>query len=886
MARQLAHKPDQFQQQAIDSTARGIRIVAPAGSGKSETLARRVAKRIEQDGIDPRRILILTFDNAAKKSLSGFFGDLLDRRQMPQIRTFNGHGNQILRDYFPTEKSELTGNIPSTEVRDLYRSTDARGYDFPVLGWDGVPRSLRDVFIALKNQGYFPGRDGERDKQTQWLRDEYLRLPREGESASFDDYWGMPAAVVMDDSYAAQLGGVITAFGEFEASMRALGRMTFEDQKARAVQQLFLSRSACTRLQAEFDEIVVDESQDISRLDAMLVYYSAGPATLIVLAGDDDQTLYEWRNAHSLYLRHPEMVFKNIEFETIHLNLNYRSPQEILGPAVRLISHNVERIEKSPSSGVKTQGELQVLPAGSKKVHDTDLVQGIKATIDAGTKAENIAVLCHPRDSRVLETPLKALLEREGIPVAEVDRDEQLTKPGVWIRSFLKAKGRQWEVVFIPDLSDREVPDVESVRKGEIESIRRRFYVAMTRARHKLVLSYVRGGEVDRIDYTAEGEVVSTNGASRFLFEAGVVQAAEAVVTLEIPETKPALMPAEPAPAPPAGTLPPAPPVPVAATEKPADRPVFTPEPRPEPVVAKPPIPSPAPPARKTRLKEWDPRADDTRKLVKARSEWEAGDFDTAILCAWKPVESALRRMVTMPTAPKSADMITVIDEALVQGVIDVPWKNNLHLWRQVRNMAFHDDQQKSRFTPAQFKDYGYQLVDGASGFFEHLAEHNAPKQLVLETQDEFLIKLTNLVTLIQLDKPSPTKKKPIRAIRFDPELNQFEVLAMQLLMVLRDVRFYVPEDYRWSTSPIIGKFVVDAVGHLPGKMSPLGTNRLRMQPGEQLNQLMARFSRMVQQEAGDTNPGEFMKQRLEDGLQLGNGNFHAGLKLNPRVKV
>ena len=112
--------------------------------------------------------------------------------------------------------------------------------------------------------------------------------------------------------------------------------------------------------------------------------------------------------------------------------------------------------------------------------------------------------------------------------------------------------------MFIPDLSDREVPDVESVRKGEIESIRRRFYVAMTRARHKLVLSYVRGGEVDRIDYTAEGEVVSTNGASRFLFEAGVVQAAEAVVTPEIPETKPALMPAEPAPAPAPrdGTLP------------------------------------------------------------------------------------------------------------------------------------------------------------------------------------------------------------------------------------------------------------------------------------------------------------------------------------------
>ncbi len=313
---------------------------------------------------------------------------------------------------------------------------------------------------------------------------------------------------------------------------------------------------------------------------------------------------------------------------------------------------------------------------------------------------------------------------------------------------------------------------------------------------------------------------------------------------------------------------------------------VAKPEAQPAPVVAKPTAPSPAPPVRKTRLKDWEPRADDTRKLVKARSEWEAGDFDTAILCAWKPLESALRRMVSIPASQKSADMMTVIDEALVQGVINVQWKDNLHLWRQVRNQAFHDDQQKARFTPAQFRDYGFQLVDGASEFFVHLAERHAPKQLGLETQDEFLIKLTNLVTLIQQDKPSPIRKKPIRAIRFDPELNQFEVLAMQLLMVLRDVRFYVPDEYRWSSSPIVGKYVVDAIGHIPANFRTRGDNRLRMQPGEQLNQLLARFDRMVMQECGDGNPGHFIRQRLEDGLALENGNFHAGLKLNPRSRV
>lgn len=865
MVSQLAHKPDQFQQQAIESTARGIRIVAPAGSGKSETLARRVAKRIDQDSVDPRRILILTFDNAAKKSLSGFFGQLLDRRQMPQIRTLNGHGNKILTEYFPEEKAHLIGNIPGSDARELIRKFNSIGYEYPVLTWDGVPRPLTEVFQALKNQGYYPDREGERDKQTQWLRDEYLRLPREGESASFDDYWGMPAAATLDDSYAGQLGGVIDQFAKYDQALRGLGLMGFEDQKARAVHQLWRSKAICQRLQAQFDEIVVDESQDISRLDAMLVYYSAGPETLVVLAGDDDQTLYEWRNAHSLYLRRPEIVFKDIEFETIHLNLNYRSPQEILGPAVQLISNNVERIEKSPSSGVKHAGELLVQPAGSKRLLDEALLQGIRDEIAAGTLPEDIVVLCHARNSSQMEKPTAEMLQRAGIPVAETDRDEQLTRKGVWIRSFLKAKGRQWEVVFIPNLSDREVPDIETVRKGEIESTRRRLYVAMTRATRKLVLSYIRGGEFDRIDYTAEGDVVATNGASRFLFEAGLVKPGEPVAAAAPIETP-------------------------VAEDTSSEPPSQTPEPEPKPtpvVVKKPEPPSPAPPpVKRGRLKDWEPRADDTRKLGKARSEFAAGDYDTAILCAWKPVESVLRRMVKIPASEKSLDAVALIDEAVVQRVVDMTWKDDLHLWRQVRNQAFHDETKKGRFSPEKFKDIGFSLVDRAPEFFAHLAERHAPKQLVMETPDEFLTKLTNLVTLIQQDKPSPIKKKPIRAIRFDPDQNQYEVLAMQMLMVLRDVRFYVPDEYRWSSSPIIGKFAVDAIGHLPDNMKPNGGNRLKLQAGEQLNQLLARFDRMVSQECGDTNPGEYVKQRLEDGIKLENGNFHAGLKLNPRVKV
>jgi hypothetical protein len=155
-----------------------------------------------------------------------------------------------------------------------------------------------------------------------------------------------------------------------------------------------------------------------------------------------------------------------------------------------------------------------------------------------------------------------------------------------------------------------------------------------------------------------------------------------------------------------------------------------------------------------------------------------------------------------------------------------------------------------------------------------------------LETQDDFVRRLSNLVTQIQLGQASPITGRPLRALRFHPDHNQFDVLAMQMLMVLRDVRFYIPEEFRWSSSPLIGNYSVSTMGHLPTGFRTRPTNRLRMDPGEQLNQLMSRFDRIVQQECDNGDPARFLRERLVDALALENGNFHSGLKLNPRPPV
>ena len=111
------------------------------------------------------------------------------------------------------------------------------------------------------------------------------------------------------------------------------------------------------------------------------------------------------------------------------------------------------------------------------------------------------------------------------LPWAEVPRTDskQTSAVGVTVDTMRKAKGRQWRVVIISGCSDAHIPGPQSMRNGDTESERRMFYVAMTRPSERLIIGY-GCRRVDRHCLSYFGrEIVGTNGASRFLFESGLV---------------------------------------------------------------------------------------------------------------------------------------------------------------------------------------------------------------------------------------------------------------------------------------------------------------------------------------------------------------------------
>lgn len=138
--------------------------------------------------------------------------------------------------------------------------------------------------------------------------------------------------------------------------------ITLEDQKYWALRLLDNQyKDGKSFLAANrYHHILVDEFQDINPLDLMLInkLVAANKSTLSII-GDDDQAIYEWRGSSPKFIVKPEAFFEN-SFETFILNVNYRSPYNIVELSQKLITKNKIRVPKESIAFSKEKAKIEI----------------------------------------------------------------------------------------------------------------------------------------------------------------------------------------------------------------------------------------------------------------------------------------------------------------------------------------------------------------------------------------------------------------------------------------------------------------------------------------------------------------------------------------------
>ena len=308
------------QKEAVLSDDQYLRIIAGAGSGKTRVLTMRIAHLIEDEDVRPDRILAITFTNKAANEMKQRIADMIAPSfYRPWISTIHSLCVRVLREDisslgYPKNFTIMDGDDQKSLVKEACRKLE--------LDSDSLtPSSLVNyisnnktaevsVDAAMKIAGHFSD-DIDRAKVYQY----YMERQKQMYALDFDDL----------------ILFTVRIFRDFP--------------------------SIREKWQRRFEFILVDEFQDVDRLQYRLIRYLCNDQTSLYVVGDPDQTIYTWRGARIGYLLNFDKRFDNVK--TISLLTNYRSTPEILNCANSLIDKNSIRMKKDL---------IPVLPSGTKPV--------------------------------------------------------------------------------------------------------------------------------------------------------------------------------------------------------------------------------------------------------------------------------------------------------------------------------------------------------------------------------------------------------------------------------------------------------------------------------------------------------------------------------------
>lgn len=297
------------QAEAVKITSGPLLILAGPGSGKTKTLTHRIAHLIANCGIKPDEILAVTFTNKAAKEMRSRLARLLERENswyfMPFMGTFHGICVKILR--------ESGTAIQIDEKFVIYDESDRLGL---------VKRSMRDLNISdreVKPQLAVAVISSNKNKM-------------------------ISSAEALDQARGQRQKLLAMIYERYEIMRQSANALDFDDLLLEVV-RLFRTKLKVRALwQERFLHILVDEYQDTNYAQYQIVKMLVNEQQNICVVGDDWQSIYSWRGADFTNI----LNFKRDwpEAKEVKLEQNYRSTNNILQAAQRLIEQNQQRTDK------------------------------------------------------------------------------------------------------------------------------------------------------------------------------------------------------------------------------------------------------------------------------------------------------------------------------------------------------------------------------------------------------------------------------------------------------------------------------------------------------------------------------------------------------------
>ena len=307
---------DSAQKKAIEHYQGPMLVLAGPGSGKTLVITRRTQWLIEKAGVAPGNILVVTFTRAAAGEMRSRFDKRMDGRHLPvSFGTFHAIFFTILKYAYQYKVENIL--------------TEEEKY--------GV---LRDIVHQI---------DVEMDDEKDFLMNIASEISQvKGDMMPLKHFYSSNCSKdVFDEIYEA-----------YDRKLKRMRRVDYDDMLVQTW-QLFKERPDILQAwQKKYTYILIDEFQDINRIQYEIIRMLAAPENNLFVVGDDDQSIYRFRGAK------PEILLgftKDYpDAQTVVLNHNYRSTGSVVKRAEALIRNNEHRYAKNMTATRETGEEVLV----------------------------------------------------------------------------------------------------------------------------------------------------------------------------------------------------------------------------------------------------------------------------------------------------------------------------------------------------------------------------------------------------------------------------------------------------------------------------------------------------------------------------------------------
>ena len=399
------------QQEAVLHSEGPLLILAGAGSGKTRTVTRRIA-RLVADGVSPEAILAITFTNKAASEMRERVEVLLE-----------GPGQRLLRRAAERRPQVAVSTFHAFAVRLLRRYSARLGFTpgFSILDPGDQLGVVREAMIAARID------------------------PKRFSPPDIRDGLGRAKELLNDEAYEREATSelkraVCAVLPQYRRLCQARDAMDFEDLVGKAVSLLEQEEDISRAVQEQLRYVMIDEYQDTNHAQYRLAQALTVERRNLAVCGDPDQSIYGWRGADMENILRFEDDYPGTK--VVLLEHNYRSTATILQASNHLIEHNSARKDKQlrPTGAVGVKIEVvQCLDAAQEANY---VARKALEAIEDGYPAGEIALIYR---AKIHARAYEEALIRHEVPCATVGATSFFERSEIkdalaWIRLSLNAR--------------------------------------------------------------------------------------------------------------------------------------------------------------------------------------------------------------------------------------------------------------------------------------------------------------------------------------------------------------------------------------------------------------------------------------------------------------